>query len=309
MAIEPGTFHELPGGKIAQVFSARAGAGHVAYRLDDGVDIRKATDAETALWIPRPDLSDFPDARDPILPGTFRKTFGLARMSEIPAALGLLAGVPGPRGHDALVLSIEEHGLGGRLRRMVMDNFAADPVNAISTAHLSAAAGMVADADAGGDALHADTMLKVTALPGGGYAVDHLVSIPAGVSPGIETVRVGGADLLPQGIASGLDAPKATMLAAFVLAQADRTLGDTREAVADGSVPHDVASFSEVHDHIDANELPAGQLGVFEPHLFVGRGVGDLEEAWCGVLNCAMSGTDAAIRRGGLAAWVPAPVP
>lgn len=93
----------------------------------------------------------------------------------------------------------------------------------------------------------------------------------------------------------------ARALAALILAEAEAQVEEVKGMVRDGEVPEGVSCFADLHDHFDANCLGMGEgAEVFKPHPLVGQGVGDLSEAWCGVLNCAHNAVDAMIRGGGL---------
>jgi hypothetical protein len=78
-----GSFYELPDGSICRTSGWDGRLGEVRYDLDDGEAPRFIDAAETAAWMPRPDLADFPNARDPILPYGFDLHWGLKVRSQL----------------------------------------------------------------------------------------------------------------------------------------------------------------------------------------------------------------------------------
>ena len=84
-------------------------------------------------------------------------------------------------------------------------------------------------------------------------------------------------------------------------------IAQVRGMAAEGEIPATVGAFSDLHDHMDANMLGSGgNASAFRPHSWVGVGAPDLDEAWCGVFNCAHTAVDRMIRSGGLRDAAPA---
>jgi hypothetical protein len=83
-----GAFYELADGRIAYTNRANDRDKTVSYRLDDDNGGRtEAYDTVFKEWKPRPDLRDFPNARDPRLPYHFDLIWDIKYLSEVKAAL------------------------------------------------------------------------------------------------------------------------------------------------------------------------------------------------------------------------------
>lgn len=76
-----GQFYELPDGKIARLFGANGPSQTVRYYFDDAQGERTAHASEISQWVRRPDLADFPNARDPRLPYVFDLFWDLKYLS------------------------------------------------------------------------------------------------------------------------------------------------------------------------------------------------------------------------------------
>lgn len=82
-----GILYETPSGEIVRTFGWDGRTREVRYYFDDGAGGRTASEAEFDTWKPRPDLEDFPNARDPRLPAIFDLVWDLKYQSELPQAL------------------------------------------------------------------------------------------------------------------------------------------------------------------------------------------------------------------------------
>ena len=118
----------------------------------------------------------------------------------------------------------------------------------------------------------------------------------------------GGEGWMPQIIAVVGNGHDAESLADMVLREARERVLQVVEMAQAGDVPADVRSFSELHDHFDANMLGCAGVGSwFAARPLIGRGAPDREEAECAVMNCANNAVDDMIRRGGLPCRMPVP--
>lgn len=83
-----GAYYERPDGSVARTCGWDGQARLVSYVLDDGAGPAKAQEAEVAAgWRRRPDLDDFPNARDPVLPHVFDLFWDAKTRSSLPALL------------------------------------------------------------------------------------------------------------------------------------------------------------------------------------------------------------------------------
>jgi hypothetical protein len=83
-----GAYYEMPDGTVARTHGWDGAARTVAYALDDDAGPRTAAAADVeGSWRRRPDLSDFPDARDPSLPFVFDLHWDAKRRSDLVALL------------------------------------------------------------------------------------------------------------------------------------------------------------------------------------------------------------------------------
>nr|WP_250807790.1 hypothetical protein [Neorhizobium tomejilense] len=78
-----GGFHEMPDGSISRSTGWNGDDRTVLFYLDDGAGTRTATEDEFWSWKPRPDLSDFPNARDPLLPYRFDLFWDIKTLSQL----------------------------------------------------------------------------------------------------------------------------------------------------------------------------------------------------------------------------------
>lgn len=76
-----GLLYQLPDGQIARLFGANGPTQQVRYYFDDGQGERTAHVSEISGWVPRRDLADFPNARDPRLPYVFDLLWDLKYLS------------------------------------------------------------------------------------------------------------------------------------------------------------------------------------------------------------------------------------
>ena len=84
LAVYVGVMHERPDGVIVRTYGA--GTNRVSW-YDDNDNRGHATHAEYATWKPRPDLADFPNARDPRLPYVFDLYWDIKYLSELKRTL------------------------------------------------------------------------------------------------------------------------------------------------------------------------------------------------------------------------------
>lgn len=83
--IRIGCFHESPEGRIAYAYGWDS---TVLLRFDDDTGTHKVSEADfLASWKHRPDLSDFPDARDPRLSYEFDLFWDIKTRSQLVARL------------------------------------------------------------------------------------------------------------------------------------------------------------------------------------------------------------------------------
>ena len=111
-----GAFYAMPGGVIARTQGWDGRTREVKYRLDDDGGPRLASEAEVlGSWDHRPDLRDFPNARDPVLPFVFDLNWDAKRRSDLPPLLA------DPDVADDVEAAMREHGieLGEELREQV----------------------------------------------------------------------------------------------------------------------------------------------------------------------------------------------
>jgi len=83
-----GSFHEVPDGRIVKTFGWTGRDQQVKYYFDDGQYGRIASLDEYLTWKHRPDLDDFPNARDPLLPYEFDLWLDIKHTSELRRLLG-----------------------------------------------------------------------------------------------------------------------------------------------------------------------------------------------------------------------------
>lgn len=102
-----GAYYSLMGGEIAYVSGCHSEGLMVSYRLDDNYGIRKIPVYDTKDWVRRPDLRDFPKAKDPRLPYLFDLNWDLKYESEVRGVLR--------QGHDDaddIIHALHYQGLG-----------------------------------------------------------------------------------------------------------------------------------------------------------------------------------------------------
>lgn len=101
-----GIFYEAPDGRIAKSYGWEGKAGLVSAYFDD--DAGSFTVAEKEFrtdWKPRPDLGDFPNARDPRLPYVFDLFWDIKRRSE------LLVMLASGEDHEEVTQTMGRHGV------------------------------------------------------------------------------------------------------------------------------------------------------------------------------------------------------
>ena len=76
-----GIHYELPDGRIAM--TTGWGGGNLQYCLDDDKGMRSIVEKDFMAWKPRPDLKDFPNARDPRLPHSFDLLWDIKTRSQL----------------------------------------------------------------------------------------------------------------------------------------------------------------------------------------------------------------------------------
>jgi hypothetical protein len=81
--IRIGAFYELTDGRICRTSGWNGKLREVRYDLDDGEGTQSVEIGATTAWAYRPDLDDFPNARDPILPFGFDLHWGLKVRSQL----------------------------------------------------------------------------------------------------------------------------------------------------------------------------------------------------------------------------------
>lgn len=85
-----GGFYEMPDGTVAKTYGWDGKGRTVAYFLDGDAGYGSvAADELESSWRRRPDLRDFPDAKDPALPYVFDLNWDAKRRSDL---VPLLAG-------------------------------------------------------------------------------------------------------------------------------------------------------------------------------------------------------------------------
>jgi hypothetical protein len=80
-----GIHHERPDGTIVRSYGVTR-SNSVAWYDNEGT-YGRASHAEYATWKPRPDLADFPNARDPLLPYVFDLYWDIKYLSELKRTL------------------------------------------------------------------------------------------------------------------------------------------------------------------------------------------------------------------------------
>lgn len=83
-----GEFCQAPDGRVARIFAWNGPTGRVSYRFDDdGGDHEVSLSELRSSWKPRPDLQDFPGARDPRVPYAFDLLYDIKTRSDLVRAL------------------------------------------------------------------------------------------------------------------------------------------------------------------------------------------------------------------------------
>jgi len=82
-----GAFYELPDGRIAKTYGWSGSGRIVSYAFDDDFGGRSLSEADCSSWKARPDLRDFPNARDPRLPYAFDLQWDIQHHSQLVKAL------------------------------------------------------------------------------------------------------------------------------------------------------------------------------------------------------------------------------
>lgn len=101
-----GLYCEAPDGQIARTFGWGGASGMISYYFDDDRGGRTVhVDEFRASWRMRPDLADFPEARDPILPYTFDLFWDAKRRSDLVTLLA-----DGTE-EDEVRKAMEDHGI------------------------------------------------------------------------------------------------------------------------------------------------------------------------------------------------------
>jgi len=129
--------------------------------------------------------------------------------------------------------------------------------------------------------------------------LEPLLADPDAVSPGGLSARHEGGAL--QAIAR-IDKERAARLVGAMVREALAASDEVAAGFADGSFPPDVSSFSDLHDHCDANMLASGGAAFDDPALGIGVGVEDWSEAYCGAVNFVQFSVERGIRDGSLLA-------
>jgi hypothetical protein len=80
-----GGFHELPDGRIIRSFGWTG--DKILYYFDDDSGRHEVSHKAYSTWKPREDLSDFPNARDPLLPYDFDLLWDIKSISQLKSAL------------------------------------------------------------------------------------------------------------------------------------------------------------------------------------------------------------------------------
>lgn len=82
-----GIFYELPCGRIANTYGFDGTGKRVHYYFDDGKGSHTADLNAFNTWKARPDLKDFPEARDPRLPIEFDLFWDIKYQSDLKRAI------------------------------------------------------------------------------------------------------------------------------------------------------------------------------------------------------------------------------
>lgn len=88
MSIVIGAFYELPDGRIARTYGWGGKTEMVSFYFDNDKPRVPVHVSETVDWKIRRDLSDFPNARDPLLPYSFDLHWDIKHRSELLQVLG-----------------------------------------------------------------------------------------------------------------------------------------------------------------------------------------------------------------------------
>ena len=90
-----GIYYELPDGRIVYTFGFSKIPNYIIrYYFNDGSGPREISNEEFQTWIPRRDLKDWPDSKDPVLPYEFDLHFDIKRESELKYLLENKKGLP-----------------------------------------------------------------------------------------------------------------------------------------------------------------------------------------------------------------------
>lgn len=81
-----GIFYELPCGRIAKAYGFNSSKQQISYYFDDDNGSHTVSLDLFQNWKPRNDLSDFPNARDPILPYEFDLFWDIKYLSDLKRA-------------------------------------------------------------------------------------------------------------------------------------------------------------------------------------------------------------------------------
>ena len=82
-----GAFYELPDGRVAKTYGWSGTSRRVAYFFDSDAPPASIFEDNMIDWKRRPDLSDFPNARDPRIPTEFDLYWDIKHMSELERVL------------------------------------------------------------------------------------------------------------------------------------------------------------------------------------------------------------------------------
>lgn len=82
-----GIFYELPCGRIAKTYGFNKPKQQISYYFDDNNGSHTVSVELFQSWKPRPDLTDFPNARDPKLPYEFDLYWDIKYLSELQQAI------------------------------------------------------------------------------------------------------------------------------------------------------------------------------------------------------------------------------
>ena len=117
-----GIFYQMPDGSIAYTCGWTGPDSEVRYYLDDGEGTRLVHVDEFRSWEPRPDLEDFPNARDPRVPYEFDLYWDVKTISGLRR---LLDDVDDTEFREAVLATMEKHGI--VLPPVVSDEAGANP--------------------------------------------------------------------------------------------------------------------------------------------------------------------------------------